>query len=1037
MSAPAVATPRAGPPPETRATRAAREWSGLLSLEISRGVYVAASAGLILGYLTLWLTHFADVYGWVNDDYYLYTKGLLTIQNWQQAFLYQYNALQPYFFLISYLPLKTGLSLPSYPLPLLGDQTGQFRFLLLVTVFLHAALLAVWAWFAAKVTGSRLAALLSTLLFVTSPTLTLWTPQPESRLLGLPFALVGIWLLLRTGDLPGPADWRRAARFCLAGTLFGLAGGIHYTALYLVAPLSVVFWALWLWPRRAQLAGWLAALSFGIGGLWQQGLMEFLSDVVIGTPPGRGPTMSLQGLRTLHTSPWTVLGNLAVWAEGFRSQMGLLLLAAILGGWLAYWRHRREPGDPSDQARRVIALSIPLGLLYVWLSGSMPFFRQASVLQPFLFLFAAYGVVAAGRRVGRGPVPRLAATGVLLVLVGAVQWGQAQATFQGHQGVGQALDWVYAHKGDHDLKWLQIAWFGGTTEVVSAAELSALPPRTWLMSYFPMLFVDNNPTLQPYLAAAPVVGSWPSLFATDTLRAEHKGYGFNDWRADPLLRDVRVVEAGAIQAQLQGAPLQVASVAADSRASAGTEPGNVFDRDGAPDRQTAWVSADTPLPHTLDVTFAAPVELDSVQVVLPTKDLAAKDQWASRIVDLEIQGAGADGAYHPIWAGRGLDRLPVITAMWQPRPLQALRFVVQGETYPSHPTSQAIIEEIVFPGHTVEAPPLTRALPDLTLAALQTNPGGLVISGAGFSQHTLLVFDGVTYPTRPWAKDQLVARVPPSLLAAGGTHEAYLLDGARRSEVLTGPPTLLRLEPADTPADRAFNQQPDGSSALVLETEGATPGAAVLFDTVTLSTAYASQNRVTATVPREFLSQPGRHEIRLSTALGTSEPPTFTVTAPGATATASGPSGDEAAVAARGAASSAGADVGATMTAAPGDASEAARPDAAPAAAPGQPAAPAVAAPPVLHKLTPDRTRVAQAFNAQPNGDSALSVDVDNAVPGTVVLFDGAQLATVLGNEHWLTATVPPSFYGRPGQYEVYLKSPTGESNRLTFVVEP
>ena len=158
-----------------------------------------AAGVVVLAYLAIWLTHFSTVYGWVNDDYYLYVKGMLTIQNWQQAFLYQYNALQTYFFLISYLPLKTGLSLPSYPLPLLGAETGQFRFLLLYTVFLHAGLVALWAWFATKLTGDRLVALLSLLLFVTSPSLTLWTPQPESRLLGLPFALLGIWLLLRTG----------------------------------------------------------------------------------------------------------------------------------------------------------------------------------------------------------------------------------------------------------------------------------------------------------------------------------------------------------------------------------------------------------------------------------------------------------------------------------------------------------------------------------------------------------------------------------------------------------------------------------------------------------------------------------------------------------------------------------------------------------------------------------------------------------------------------------------------------------------------
>src|SRR3954453_14152761 len=156
MSVPAVSPPLAGSRPETRTAGVARGQSGLLHLDLSRTGYLAAASLIIVAYLVVWLAHFSSVYGWVNDDYYLYTKGMLTIQNWQQAFLYHYNALQAYFFLISYLPLKTGLALPSYPLPLLGDETGQFRFLLLYTVFVHAGLLALWAWFVAKLTGDRL-----------------------------------------------------------------------------------------------------------------------------------------------------------------------------------------------------------------------------------------------------------------------------------------------------------------------------------------------------------------------------------------------------------------------------------------------------------------------------------------------------------------------------------------------------------------------------------------------------------------------------------------------------------------------------------------------------------------------------------------------------------------------------------------------------------------------------------------------------------------------------------------------------------------
>jgi hypothetical protein len=47
--------------------------------------------------LLVWLTHFQYVYGWINDDRYLFDKGLETVHDWKRAFAY-YNVLQPYFY---------------------------------------------------------------------------------------------------------------------------------------------------------------------------------------------------------------------------------------------------------------------------------------------------------------------------------------------------------------------------------------------------------------------------------------------------------------------------------------------------------------------------------------------------------------------------------------------------------------------------------------------------------------------------------------------------------------------------------------------------------------------------------------------------------------------------------------------------------------------------------------------------------------------------------------------------------------------------
>ncbi len=90
-----------------------------------------------------------------------------------------------------------------------------------------------------------------------------------------------------------------------------------------------------------------------------------------------------------------------------------------------------------------------------------------------------------------------------------------------------------------------------------------------------------------------------------------------------------------------------------------------------------------------------------------------------------------------------------------------------------------------------------------------------------------------------------------------------------------------------------------------------------------------------------------------------------------------------------------------------------------------------------LRQLRPTGTRIGQGFGVQANGQSALAVDADNALPGTVIVFDGKPLETTWGSVHWLTALVPAELYSKPGHYEVYLKHASDESNRLEFVVEP
>ena len=228
--------------------------------------------------------------------------------------------------------------------------------------------------------------------------------------------------------------------------------------------------------------------------------IEAVSYFLVGLPWSEGLTMTLSKLRAIHTSPWSMFDNLAIFATGFVSQVGLPLLLAIVVGWGAVlWGAWRREASRRD-ARLVVGLGVPLGLLYLWLSGTMPFFRQTSTVQPFLFLFASLGIVALVQRLAAGRAARAGLVAALIVLVGVVPWTQAAAVFQAHQSLGRALEWAYANRGDHALHWLQIAWFGGQNEVLRPADLAQLPDDSWLMSYYPVSFVDSNPRLQPALA---------------------------------------------------------------------------------------------------------------------------------------------------------------------------------------------------------------------------------------------------------------------------------------------------------------------------------------------------------------------------------------------------------------------------------------------------------------------------------------------------------------------------------------------------------
>ena len=97
-----------------------------------------------------------------------------------------------------------------------------------------------------------------------------------------------------------------------------------------------------------------------------------------------------------------------------------------------------------------------------------------------------------------------------------------------------------------------------------------------------------------------------------------------------------------------------------------------------------------------------------------------------------------------------------------------------------------------------------------------------------------------------------------------------------------------------------------------------------------------------------------------------------------------------------------------------------------------------VAEAPRVERVVPDGTEVGRGFQVQPRGDSALSVHGIGFRRGSAVVLGGRRLETTFGNAGWMTASVPPELYAKPGRLELKVVDPAGRaSNAVPFDVRP
>lgn len=93
---------------------------------------------------------------------------------------------------------------------------------------------------------------------------------------------------------------------------------------------------------------------------------------------------------------------------------------------------------------------------------------------------------------------------------------------------------------------------------------------------------------------------------------------------------------------------------------------------------------------------------------------------------------------------------------------------------------------------------------------------------------------------------------------------------------------------------------------------------------------------------------------------------------------------------------------------------------------------------PVLVAVYPAATSAGKAFNKQPDGSSAMAVACTGNPVGVVIVFDDKPMSTVRGAGGCLFSTeIPAATIEKAGVHSVYLRSPGGDSNRKSFVVNP
>lgn len=671
--------------------------------------YTAFVSTVIVVWLGIWLSAFHNIYGWLTDDadtfyrvqaYALGGAHLLDIQ-WFHAYMW-------------FLMLPDVLfrwSIPSHIAPRAFFATGQFRALILYTIFLHATVLALVAWFLRQVCSDRLVCGAAFLLIATSPTLALYTPLLDSRYLSLLAALPALTLML--GEVHrGFADDLRGRRIIFAcGFLIALASDIHYECLYFTAPFAAAFWVGLLFRMRASHAFW-SLLAYFIAGLlaW---VVPVQTISMFYHPFAQSYIGTLLSQYSNQIPPYTRAQNRSAWFNLFVSEMGFPMMAAVCGGFVILLLNRMRPQYIRRFDAWLILVSSAVFSAYLFESPTYPFYRMAFCYQFFYALAACVFVERVTAVLSRANVLRRAVAVILLAILAFIpSFLRTPPVYAAQQGLGAAVNLAYASAGNGHVYFIDNFDDDAVPyAVISRDQFEALTKRDYLVTYFPLTFHFKYPDLFALLQSVKPVARYQTLWCTQEMWAQAPTfYGTRNWIKEPPNCEARVYRVSDLKNAQQRPRLTVTSVRSDSSAMHSMDVKRIF-AERTPSTGwyglemwkpywDMWVSADTAGKHWVDIRLAKPARLSRVILVPPDFRVPPDFLWDGRKRVSNIAIEVLDRGFPPrqVWTGQNLEDDVIVDAQFAPVTATAIRLLLWQSPGPNQ---RVALKYVDFPEYSV------------------------------------------------------------------------------------------------------------------------------------------------------------------------------------------------------------------------------------------------------------------------------------------------------------------------------------------------